>query len=423
MAVFYFPKAAGQCLVLCLSADTKPTTPDGFVLVEIDTGKFFNRESGVWVEKLNSAYGQGAGAAWGGVTGTLSAQTDLQAALDAKAAGSHTHAWTDVTGEPTTLAGYGITDGATDTELSAAIAAHEAAGNPHPGYLTPAEGDAAYDAIGAAAAAQAASQPLSSNLTEYAAVNPTAAGLALLDDADAAAQRTTMGAAATSHTHAIADLTDDGALAALNTVGTSQIDNDAVTFAKIQNITDVRLLGRSAGSAGDCQEITVGSGLSLAAGALTASGGGSDPWTYVALGSNFVSSATANTNVTGLNFTPAANLRYHVEGSFLLRTATATSGARPGIAWPAGYSDGAAYMQAPNSLTAIAMQMGTPAAGTANAASTGLPVIDRSYAAQMQAILIMGASPSGNFQITLAAETSGVNATMAAGSFIRYRTY
>jgi hypothetical protein len=36
-------------------------------------------------------------------------------------------------------------------------------------------------------------QEHSANLDEYAAVNPTAAGLALLDDADAAAQRTTLG--------------------------------------------------------------------------------------------------------------------------------------------------------------------------------------------------------------------------------------
>lgn len=82
----------------------------------------------------------------------------------------------------------------------------------------------------------------------------TAAGRALIDDADATAQRTTLGLLA---------------LATKNTVATGDIDNDAVTYAKIQNVTDVRLLGRSAGSAGDCQEITVGAGLSLAAGALT----------------------------------------------------------------------------------------------------------------------------------------------------------
>ncbi len=52
------------------------------------------------------------------------------------------------------------------------------------------------------------------------------------------------------------------------------IANDAVTFAKFQNITDARLLGRSAGSAGDMQEITVGTGLSLSGGSLTNVGSG-----------------------------------------------------------------------------------------------------------------------------------------------------
>jgi hypothetical protein len=51
--------------------------------------------------------------------------------------------------------------------------------------------------------------------------------------------------------------------------GSTTIANDAVTFGKFQNITDARLLGRSAGSSGDMQEITVGNGLSLSAGALT----------------------------------------------------------------------------------------------------------------------------------------------------------
>jgi len=40
---------------------------------------------------------------------------------------------------------------ADDYEVSGAVASHVAAADPHPGYLTPAEGDAAYDATGTAA--------------------------------------------------------------------------------------------------------------------------------------------------------------------------------------------------------------------------------------------------------------------------------
>lgn len=73
-------------------------------------------------------------------------------------------------------------------------AAHEAAGDPHPQYLTPAEGAAAYDALGSAAAAQAASQPLDSDLTAIAALSTTPFGRSLLELADDAAL-------AAGHTH------------------------------------------------------------------------------------------------------------------------------------------------------------------------------------------------------------------------------
>ena len=45
------------------------------------------------------------------------------------------------------------------------------------------------------------------------------------------------GKADTSHTHVLADVTDSGALAALDTVGTSEIDNSAVTGIKISDNT------------------------------------------------------------------------------------------------------------------------------------------------------------------------------------------
>jgi hypothetical protein len=52
-------------------------------------------------------------------------------------------------------------------------------------------------------------------------------------------------------------------------VTTAKIADSNVTYAKIQNIVDARLLGRSAGSTGVVQELTVGSGLTLSGGALT----------------------------------------------------------------------------------------------------------------------------------------------------------
>jgi hypothetical protein len=76
----------------------------------------------------------------------------------------------------------------------------------------------------------------------YAVTDLSAYGRTLIDDADATAARTTLGLAA---------------LAVLATVGTSQIDDDAVTYAKIQNVSATdKVLGRSTSGAGDVEEIT-----------------------------------------------------------------------------------------------------------------------------------------------------------------------
>lgn len=101
---------------------------------------------------------------------------------------------------------------ATASQLAApAVAAHEAANDPHPQYQTQAEGDARYAtaaqgtkadtavqpaALGSyltAAAAAAGYQPLDSDLTAIAALSTTAFGRALLELADAAAGRTALG--------------------------------------------------------------------------------------------------------------------------------------------------------------------------------------------------------------------------------------
>lgn len=57
----------------------------------------FRKQLEAALDYLESLGGGGGGASWGGITGTLSSQTDLQAALDAKAASSHTHTSAAVT--------------------------------------------------------------------------------------------------------------------------------------------------------------------------------------------------------------------------------------------------------------------------------------------------------------------------------------
>jgi hypothetical protein len=72
------------------------------------------------------------------------------------------------------------------------------------------------------------------------------------------------------------------------------IDNDAVSYAKIQNVsTTSRLLGRASAGAGDVEEITIGSGLTLTGTTLSAGGGGG------ALGApTYVVTKTADETVT-----------------------------------------------------------------------------------------------------------------------------
>lgn len=67
---------------------------------------------------------------------------------------------------------------------------------------------------------------------------------------------------------------DKGDISVTASGATWTIDSDVVTFAKMQNISTSRLLGRSTAASGDIEELTIGSGLSLSAGELSATGGG-----------------------------------------------------------------------------------------------------------------------------------------------------
>lgn len=61
--------------------------------------------------RIAALEGASSGVAWGDITGTLSLQTDLQSALDAKAASSHVHSAADITSGTLAVArgGTGVT--------------------------------------------------------------------------------------------------------------------------------------------------------------------------------------------------------------------------------------------------------------------------------------------------------------------------
>jgi hypothetical protein len=144
------------------------------------------------------------------------------------------------------------------------------------------------------------------------------------------------------------------------------------------------------------------------------------PWTVVSLGSDTTSTSTTAADVSGFNFTPNANKTYLIEGMFIIRTAVTTTGPRPGWTWPSGLTIGSGWILTPSSATASAQAWVNSVTGEAVCNSTGLPVINRNYASPFQALLVVGGSPSGNFQIRLRSEIAASQVTMMAGSFFRY---
>ncbi len=145
-------------------------------------------------------------------------------------------------------------------------------------------------------------------------------------------------------------------------------------------------------------------------------------WRYVVLAADFATSSASAVDVTGINFIPVAKTRYEIHGVFLLRTAATTSNARLGVAWPIGMTDGVVALRVNPQAATQYFQFGNINAAVLTPVGT-FANTTQSWPGELNAVLIAGTTPSGAFQIQLAAETSGTNATMMAGSYFRYRSF
>jgi hypothetical protein len=146
----------------------------------------------------------------------------------------------------------------------------------------------------------------------------------------------------------------------------------------------------------------------------------SEPWTYLYLGTTQNNATLVLSDIPDLQFTPGSAGKWVVEGKFLLRSAS--TGTVPRMtAYNPDNSDGAWNLdisQGPTTLT-----LGNGGVGSAaNLTAVGtLRNANLSVLGRLEAFYITTAASTTPFKMALQSENSGVNVSMLAGSYIRYR--
>lgn len=219
------------------------------------------------------------------------------------------------------------------------------------------------------------------------------------------------GSQASAVTNLAGDVTTSGGI-------TTTIANDAVTYAKMQNVSAAsKLLGRGDSGSGDPQEITLGSGLTMTGTTLAASGGTADT---VSLVTSDVAHATSNTtlsNVTGLTLTIGASATEEWEfRCTLLALSTGTA-----ADWKFGWT-------VPASATMVWGSLADQGVATGSTPQTGTQATTLSYGGANATIMIglsgviFGGGTGGSVQLQFAQNASSAQTTtINKGSFCRYR--
>lgn len=226
-------------------------------------------------------------------------------------------------------------------------------------------------------------------------------------------------------THSMATHTDEGALATLNTVDTAQLDDDSITYAKIQNVVaDERILGNVTAVDSPVAELTkaqVLNMLSVEDGATadqtgaeikTAYEGEADTNEFSDAEKTKLGTVDTNADVTGSN-APQAHKTSHTDGSDDIQSAT---NAQKGVAT-------AAHIQAIEANTSKT----TNATHTGEVTGSGALTVDKTTitgkgavtAVDADYVLISDTSDAGALKKALASDFGGA----AGGIDVEADTY
>lgn len=186
------------------------------------------------------------------------------------------------------------------------------------------------------------------------------------------------------------------------------VDNDAITFAKTQNIASARMLGRSTAGSGDIEELTAAQARSNI-GVMN----------IVVLASDYANSnAVANTleDVTDFKFPVVSGETYYFHIVTDLTTAATTTGYRVAINGPAAtrmsYRNVSGLTSTTQTIAHGLTAYSLPAASGATSPATGgnISVIEG----------FITPSASGDVQVRIASEVSSSTVTAKAGSIIEW---